>query len=234
MDQQRLAFADLEQSEDAKRRLPGDRQRRRVHPRNARRLGREGLGQRVLGVGAGLGPAEDLVAHGEVRALADGVDDPGDLEAGHVREGDLEVLLHGAAADLPVDRVDAGGPDGQPDLPRAGLRHRHLGQLQDVRPAVGGEGDRSHGVSALLGLVTFGVRMSSPASQLATGGPAEPLGRAVFTSRTSRPPDTFGRAYLGLMDASWSDPRHVLDVVERLLSAPRSQLLLQFSRELGS
>jgi DNA-binding CsgD family transcriptional regulator len=35
------------------------------------------------------------------------------------------------------------------------------------------------------------------------------------------------------MDASWSDPRHVLDVVERLLSAPRPQLLLQFSRELG-
>jgi DNA-binding CsgD family transcriptional regulator len=35
------------------------------------------------------------------------------------------------------------------------------------------------------------------------------------------------------MDASWSDPRHVLNVVERLLSAPRPQLLLQFSRELG-
>lgn len=35
------------------------------------------------------------------------------------------------------------------------------------------------------------------------------------------------------MDASWSDPRHVLDVVERLLSAPRPQLLGRFSAELG-
>ncbi|MFG1641086.1 LuxR C-terminal-related transcriptional regulator [Amycolatopsis sp. NPDC049252] len=35
------------------------------------------------------------------------------------------------------------------------------------------------------------------------------------------------------MDASWSDPRHVLDVVERLLSARRPQLLTQFSIELG-
>jgi DNA-binding CsgD family transcriptional regulator len=35
------------------------------------------------------------------------------------------------------------------------------------------------------------------------------------------------------MDASWSNPRHVLDVVERLLSAPRPQLLAQFSTELG-
>ncbi|MEV6619992.1 response regulator transcription factor [Amycolatopsis sp. NPDC051106] len=35
------------------------------------------------------------------------------------------------------------------------------------------------------------------------------------------------------MDASWSDPRHVLDVVERLLSAPRPHLLLQFSAELA-
>ncbi|WIY02743.1 LuxR C-terminal-related transcriptional regulator [Amycolatopsis mongoliensis] len=35
------------------------------------------------------------------------------------------------------------------------------------------------------------------------------------------------------MDASWSDPRHVLDVVDRLLSAPRPHLLLRFSAELG-
>ncbi|RSM40926.1 DNA-binding response regulator [Amycolatopsis balhimycina DSM 5908] len=35
------------------------------------------------------------------------------------------------------------------------------------------------------------------------------------------------------MDASWSDPRHVLDVVERTLSAPRPQLLSRFSAELG-
>ncbi|MGK3204718.1 helix-turn-helix transcriptional regulator [Amycolatopsis sp. MEPSY49] len=35
------------------------------------------------------------------------------------------------------------------------------------------------------------------------------------------------------MDASWSDPRHVLDVVERLLSAPRPHLLGRFSDELG-
>ncbi|WP_103335412.1 LuxR C-terminal-related transcriptional regulator [Amycolatopsis sp. CA-126428] len=35
------------------------------------------------------------------------------------------------------------------------------------------------------------------------------------------------------MDASWSDPRHVLDVVERLLSAPRPQLLSRFTAELA-
>jgi DNA-binding CsgD family transcriptional regulator len=35
------------------------------------------------------------------------------------------------------------------------------------------------------------------------------------------------------MDASWSDPRHVLDVVEQVLSAPRPQFLGRFSAELG-
>jgi DNA-binding CsgD family transcriptional regulator len=35
------------------------------------------------------------------------------------------------------------------------------------------------------------------------------------------------------MDASWSDPRHVLDIVGRLLSASRPELLVQFSAELG-
>ena len=35
------------------------------------------------------------------------------------------------------------------------------------------------------------------------------------------------------MDASWSDPQQVLDVVERILSAPRSELLTRFARELG-
>ncbi|SFW91748.1 helix-turn-helix transcriptional regulator [Amycolatopsis australiensis] len=34
------------------------------------------------------------------------------------------------------------------------------------------------------------------------------------------------------MDASWSNPRHVLAVVERLLSAPRPHLLQRFSEEL--
>ncbi|UOX85653.1 LuxR C-terminal-related transcriptional regulator [Amycolatopsis sp. FBCC-B4732] len=35
------------------------------------------------------------------------------------------------------------------------------------------------------------------------------------------------------MDASWSDPRHVLEVVDRLLSAPRPQFFGRFSTELG-
>jgi DNA-binding NarL/FixJ family response regulator len=35
------------------------------------------------------------------------------------------------------------------------------------------------------------------------------------------------------MDVSRSDPRHVLDVVERLLSAPQPQVLRRFSTELG-
>ena len=54
----------------------------------------------------------------------------------------------------------------------------------------------------------------------------------MFTSRTSGLV-ACGGAYLGRMHASRSDPRHVLAVVERLLSAPRSQQFLRFSAELG-
>ncbi|WP_432824698.1 helix-turn-helix transcriptional regulator [Dactylosporangium sp. CA-092794] len=36
------------------------------------------------------------------------------------------------------------------------------------------------------------------------------------------------------MDAAWSDPRHVLDVVERLLSVPRPELYRLFSAELAT
>ena len=54
----------------------------------------------------------------------------------------------------------------------------------------------------------------------------------MFTSRTSRTPDLWS-AYVGVMDVSWSDPWHVLDVVERVLSAPRPELLPRFAEELG-
>ncbi|MDT8915692.1 helix-turn-helix transcriptional regulator [Amycolatopsis sp. PS_44_ISF1] len=36
------------------------------------------------------------------------------------------------------------------------------------------------------------------------------------------------------MDESWSDPAHVLDVVTRLITAPRPELLPRFSRELAA
>jgi DNA-binding CsgD family transcriptional regulator len=54
----------------------------------------------------------------------------------------------------------------------------------------------------------------------------------VFTSRTSSAPGG-DRPNLVVMDESWSDPLHVLDVVERMLSTPVPELLPQFAREIG-
>src|SRR3954465_11882042 len=83
--------------------------------------------------------------------------------------------------------------------------------------------------AALLGFVTSNVlSKESTRAAIPPNHPDEQCslaGRAGWTQS--------GRAYLGRMEASWSDPRHVLDVVERLLSASRPHLLHQFSAELG-
>ena len=96
----------------------------RARPVQAGRLGGEGgrSGERVLGVGAAVGPAQYLVAHLQiVDALAHGVDDPGDLPAGDGGQGGGEDGFHGPGADLAVHRVDADSLYTHADLAGAGL-----------------------------------------------------------------------------------------------------------------
>ena len=74
-----------------------------------------------------------------VDAAPDLVDHAGRLAAVTSRQLDRHDLAQRAAAHLPVDRVDAGGAHGDPDLARAGVRLLDVGDLQDLGVAVLGE-----------------------------------------------------------------------------------------------
>jgi hypothetical protein len=112
------------------------------------RLSRDGD---ELGVGA-VGSARDhdrhgVIAQAQVRAgaLADLVDQPGGLPAGHVGRRDvLQPQGRAAAAQERVGRVDrcCGQPD--PDLAGSGLGRGEADELQDVRPAELGQGHGFH------------------------------------------------------------------------------------------
>src|SRR4051812_41810866 len=111
VDEQRLPLAHAaEDREDPHARLDRDRQRRRLLPRQARRLARVVVEDGVLGRPAADREAEDLVAGLDAgRVGPDLVDDARRLAP--VDHGELQRhhLAHHAAARLPVDRVDAGG-----------------------------------------------------------------------------------------------------------------------------
>jgi hypothetical protein len=100
-------------------RLPGDR----TH-RDGNFLGEGSAAEHVL---ARIG--DDFIADGEFRGVeAESDDDTGDVPA----RGDGELRGHDrvevSADELPVDRVDSGGPDFDE---HRGRRHLRIGQLAD-------------------------------------------------------------------------------------------------------
>src|SRR5204862_2806892 len=90
----------------------------------------------------GRGPAEDLVADREGRAVRRRVDHPGELESRRVRQ--RSAVREGTLAQLPVQRVDPGEPHGHPDLTLTGFRCGNLGEAKYFWAAVVRELDRSH------------------------------------------------------------------------------------------
>ncbi len=155
VDQHRLALAEPQEIHHAPGGLGRDGQGRRLLPRQRDRLDHQlvGPGQGLLGVGPGGRATE----HGVARLHADDVlahrlDDARRLDAGNVRQFDGDVVGHGPAADLVIERIDAGAPHGDPDLPGAGDGQVGVDEAQDVGGAVGVEGDcldGGHGITMI-------------------------------------------------------------------------------------
>jgi hypothetical protein len=99
----------------------------------------------VLGVGCVAGAEHRVTDSDAGDAVADLVNDTGGVEAHAGRLGRTGSLGHAAGADLPVDAVDAGGPDRDPDLPGTGVRFGDVDELQDVGIAVRAESHCPHG-----------------------------------------------------------------------------------------
>ena len=123
----------------------GQRERRRLLEGEAGRL----AGHRALGGGHELGGgaerdvvaayvAEDLVAdlHPGAYGGADGLDDTGDVPAGDDREVVRVGALQVALADLPVDRVHAGGPGTDEHRVGSDRRVGHLADREHLGSAV--------------------------------------------------------------------------------------------------
>ena len=93
-----------------------------------------------------IGEEEHGVARLERLDLgADGGDDTGGVPAERRRRLDSEQRGNRAGADLPVDRVDAGGDDAHEHLARAGDGHGNVLQRELVGGAEGVEADGFHG-----------------------------------------------------------------------------------------
>src|SRR3546814_1591778 len=60
--------------------------------------------------------------------------------------GQRHVIRVVAAADLVVERIDGSGVHPHPHLARTDFWHRHLAQLERVRPAEAGEAGGLHGL----------------------------------------------------------------------------------------
>jgi hypothetical protein len=76
--------------------------------------------------------AEHRVAHLHAgHALPDLVHHPGGVHAGHGRPVRPVAAGHEPGDLLPVERVDTRRADGDPDLPRPGMRLRHLPDAHD-------------------------------------------------------------------------------------------------------
>src|SRR3546814_5837095 len=60
--------------------------------------------------------------------------------------GQRHVIRVVAAADLVVERIDGSGVHPHPHLARTDFWHRHLAQLERVRPAEAGEDGGLHGL----------------------------------------------------------------------------------------
>ena len=140
-----LPGGDTQQVQDPLGRLTRHRQRGRVLPLQAGGLGGHGGGQRVLGVRAGVRPAQHLVAHLHVgHALTQGVHHAGELATGNGGEGRRVHGLQHPGADLAVQRVQPGSLHADPDLAGAGLRDLDVRLVQHVRTAETVENDCLH------------------------------------------------------------------------------------------
>ena len=150
VDEQHVAVGDVEQLQHAIGGARADRKAAGGRPVHLRGLGRQGgrVGQRELGVGRRRGEPEHLVADAQrLHALADLVDDAGQLGAEARRQLERVDLGHHAAPHLGLDRVDAGGSHGEADLPGPGLRIGDVDELEDLRAPVPRELDRLRHVS---------------------------------------------------------------------------------------
>src|SRR5450759_1367944 len=136
--------ADSPTRETTLSRLAGDAGRGGHRPVDGRRLGRPGVQHGVLRLGV-LAAAQHVVAHGHTGdPLTDLVHHAGGVVA-QVADTDLGLAAgHGAGEGLPVDRVHAGRPYCDPDLPRAGVWRRSVGPLEDLGTSVRREQQRSH------------------------------------------------------------------------------------------
>ena len=141
-DQQRLAGLEVEMLQHAERGLADRDDGGRGLEGHPRGLGHRVVQKRVLGVPAGRGDAEDLVADRRARAFTGRVHDAGHVEARQNREPDGEDAVHQPAADLRVDRVDGDRADADPDLAGRRLRQVGLRQGQDLGAAVTVVGNR--------------------------------------------------------------------------------------------
>lgn len=140
-----LPGGDAEQVQDPLGRRARHRQRDRVLPVESGGLGGHGGGQRVLGVRAGVRPAQHLVTHLHIpHALTQGVHHTGELSAGDGGERRGEHGLHRPRADLAVQRVQPGRPDADADLPGAGPRDLDVRLAQHFRATETVEQDGFH------------------------------------------------------------------------------------------
>jgi hypothetical protein len=140
-----LPGRDAEQVQDPLGRLTRHRQRDRVLPVEAGGLGGHGGGQRVLGVRAGVRPAQHLIADLHVaHALTQGVHHAGEFATGDGGEWRGEPGLQCPGTDLAVQRVQPGRPDTDADLLGAGLRSLDVGLVQHFRASETVEQDGFH------------------------------------------------------------------------------------------
>ncbi len=107
------------------------------------------VGDMLLGIGAeaaeDLRRVIDLIARGEFADLrSDLFNDAGNVVTGD--GGQRDVVFVVAAADLVVERVQGCGVNPHSYLPRSDRRHRHVSQLERVRPPEAGEHGGFHGL----------------------------------------------------------------------------------------
>jgi hypothetical protein len=132
VDDDRAPRRQAEQVEHPDGGLPGHGEPRGDLERHLRRLRHPGAQHGVLGRRRPAEAEHRVAGLHAVHAGADLVDHPGGLHAGPGRPGGPLAAGHQAGDQLPVERVDARRTDGDPHLPRPGVRLLHLPDVQHV------------------------------------------------------------------------------------------------------
>ncbi len=139
------ARVQLEQVQQPGGGLDRHRERCRLGHGQRARYRRERLQHRQLGVRRGAVAEDPVTDRDPDHAVTHLVDDAGCLEAEDVGEVERHRVLQHPRADLPVERVDPGRLDRDPDLPRTGVRVGCVADVQDAGVAVLLELDCAHG-----------------------------------------------------------------------------------------